>query len=216
MVITHGIRKGTMGVSKKVINREYNKVRYHCAGKIYGGVAESIREKDSRIYECNNNYVLQHDICDVDIPDIFYTADAVFVVTAFQYGYKLFIENTIAKGTVFHQYLEGISRALNALKKPSFVICNRHYIKRLKPYRVEEIVFDRFDTNDVCAIWNYDGYVPEHTVDLMRMIGGKYDKILDFCCGYGEIANYAKHFILSDVNTGCLAYVKQHYLYGKG
>jgi hypothetical protein len=182
--------------------------------KKYGGIAQSNSEKDDVVYQNNGNAVLQHDICG-DIPKIFFGADVVFSVMAWRAGYKHFIENTIAKESTFIEYCEGMRRTIEELNKPSFVISNKTFVKNLGSQRIEPIRFDRFNSDDVCAIWNYKGDIPSTTTELMRFIGDRYDTVLDFCCGYGEIAHYSKHFILSDINTGCLDYVKEEYLYGK-
>lgn len=190
-------------------------VRYHSAMGKHGGIAKSVPVLDERVYSYRGNCVLQHDVCDAEIPERFYRADAVFTVMSWRAGYNKFTENTIAKDTDFNQYCEGISSILEALKKPSFVITNKNFIKRIKPQRIEHIRYDRYGSDDICAIWNYEGDTPNNTTELMRFIGDTFDTVLDFCCGYGEIAHYVKHFILSDVNTGCLEYVRKTYLEGE-
>lgn len=183
-------------------------MRYHSAMCRYGGIAKSTDEIDPKVYTDGRITCFQHDICSEDIPKEFYKADCIYSVMAWRSGYNHFTEHTIAKNTTFNEYCAGMSRVINALNKPTFIISNRNFLKRLNPHRVEPILFDKFKTDDVVAIWNYDGSIPSDTISLMKQIGNTYDLVLDFCCGYGEVSGYVKKCILSDVNTGCLSYIR--------
>lgn len=183
-------------------------MRYHSSMCKFGGIAESEPIADNNIYTDGRITCLQHNICDPDIPDVFRKADAIYVVMSWRAGYKHFTENTIANDTDFNQYCASISRVVNELNKPTFIITNRNFLKRLAPQRVEPILFDKFKSSDICAIWNYDGPIPDNTIDLMSYVGNNFDTVLDFCCGYGEVSGYVKKCILADVNTGCLKYIR--------
>ena len=185
---------------------------YHSAMKKYGGVAKSNDSFDGGIYSDDRISVLQHDICEKIIPEIFFNADVVFTVMAWRNGYKKFVQETVAKNTTFNQYCEGIKWTIQNLRKPAFVITNKNFVSLLGADRVEPIIFDRFNSNDLCAIWNYDGPIPESTTKLMQWIGRNYQTVLDFCCGYGEITEYCQSCILSDVNTGCIDYIRKYLL----
>lgn len=190
-------------------------IRYHSAMKRYGGIAKTNSEINHSIFEKDGNYVLQHDISAKNIPDVFCKANAVFSVMSWRMGYKHFTQNTIAEKSTFDEYCAGISRTITRLKIPSFIITNRTFANKLGADRLVPIKFDRFGSNDLCAVWNYDGKIPETTTELMQWIGQKWDTVLDFCCGYGEITYYVNHAVLSDINTGCLDYVKEILLNGK-
>lgn len=183
-------------------------IRYHSAMKKYGGVAKS-SDKDWGRYAINGNIVLHHNICDAEVPEDFYKADAVFSVMAWRAGYKHFVNGTIADNTNFAEYCDGIRRTVNKLNKPTFIITNKTFANKLLPERLVPIRFDRFSSDDLCAVWNYSKYVPQNTTELMAWMGKKYNTVLDFCCGYGEIMYYVNKVILSDINTGCLDYIKE-------
>lgn len=188
--------------------------KYHSAMKKYGGIAKSTNEKWGQV-KIAGNIIMQHDICLEDIPDEFYNADAVYSVMAWRAGYKHFTNGTIAEGTDFDMYCKGMSRCIAKLNKPTFVVSNRTFVNKLSPQRIEPIRFDRFNSDDVCAVWNYTGHIPKTTTELMEFIGRTYETVLDFCCGYGEITEYTLHAILSDINTGCLDYIKEVMTNGK-
>ena len=70
----------------------------------------------------------------------------------------------------------------------------------------------------VLAIWNApkleEPFVDNF--DVSKIICKKYNKILNFCCGYGLTARDAleagKRFICSDVNPRCVYYIATQYM----
>lgn len=182
---------------------------YHSAIKRNGGVAKTENVHITDVVSDGHITVLQHDVCDPVIPEVFYKADVVMVQPSWRVGYKLFTENTIATGTTFEQYCHGIDRIIRALGKPAFVLTNKTFFQLIQADRYIPIWFDRYKCEDMCGIWNYDGNdVPYKASDIMKWVG-KFGTVLDFSCGYGELSYYVDKCILSDINTGCLEYIKK-------
>ena len=136
-------------------------IAYHSAMKKYGGVAKSDDSRITDVLSDGHITLLQHDVCDRNIPEVFYSADAVMVFPSWKLGYKHFTENTIANGTTFEQYCNGMAEIVKALNKPSFILTNKTFFQLIKAERYVPILIERFNCWDMCGIWNYDGEIPK-------------------------------------------------------
>ena len=183
-------------------------IAYHSAMKKYGGVAKSENVKMNEVVSDGRITLLQHDVCSDYIPEVFYLADAIMVFPSWRAGYRHFTENTIAENTNFEQYCSGMARIVKTLGKPSFILTNRTFYQMIKAERYVPIFIERFGSNDMCGVWNYDGDIPKTAFELMKWVG-KFGTVLDFSCGYGELSHYVDKCILSDINTGCIKYIRK-------
>lgn len=184
---------------------------YHSTMSRFGGIDKNVDYIDRNVYTNGTVTALQHDINSEDIPKEFYEADAIYVEMSWRAGYKKFVEGSVAEGSTFKDYCQSIKRVAETLGVPTFIITNRNFLKNLQPQRTEEILYDVYDSNDICAIWNYDGEIPNHSDELSKLVCNTYGTVLDFCCGYGRLADYGTKCILADINYGCIQDIKEHY-----
>lgn len=164
---------------------------------------------------CGENVcVMQHDICQNSIPDDFYKADAIYSELSWADGYSKFTSGSIADGTTFEDYIKNVRAVCVSLGAPSFLVCGKKMLSRLSPKRFFPISFAYHNNYPAfVAVFNYDDDIPEikNERQLQDFLCSKYNNILDFCCGYGELAVYAekhnKHCVLSDINVNCIEYI---------
>lgn len=184
---------------------------YHSTMSRFGGIGKNVDYIDENVYTNGVVTALQHDINSKAVPREFFLADAVYVEMSWRAGYKKFVEGSVAEGSTFKEYCRSIKRVVEELGIPAFVITNRNFLKDLQPDRTEEIIYDVYDSDDICAVWNYDGEIPKHSDEISEWLCSKYEIVLDFCCGYGRLADYGTKCILADINYGCIQDIKEHY-----
>lgn len=164
-------------------------------------------------FESNGSIVFQHDLTSGFHTD-FGRAGAVYSEPAWRAGYASFIKRAGAGSDPgndgFLRYLAIINNIIRGLGVPAYVIVGRHMLAHLKPDRVQPIYLHG---DAMLATWN----VPEAPLpcqtneEVIQYVAGRYDNVLDFSCGYGNLAQAmlerGKHFICSDINSKCVYYV---------
>jgi len=179
------------------------------AGK--GGICPSSDKRNERRFYNDRIITFQHDVCDLIIPTEFKLAEAIHVVIPWRDGYQKFVEHTIAKDSSFADYLDGMMGIINLLKIPTFILSGKQIARMLKPHRMHDVYMSGYGGQSVYSVWNYDGALPSSSEELEDFVGENFDWVLDFSCGYGEIMEHCKKAVLTDVNTGCIAYIVNKY-----
>ncbi len=164
-------------------------------------------------YEADGSLVFRHDISRGD--HIFFVgADVLYSEPSWRAGYSKFIDRAGGPPSTFKEYLTGIGEVICKLKIPSYIILGRHMITYLKPQDIAPIKLNGSDS--MLGVWNTSMISADKSGDVLRHVSSNYSKILDFCCGYGITAYYAKEcgkkFICSDINRKCVAYVAEKYM----
>ena len=164
------------------------------------------------LYSNGKIIALQNDLCK-SIPKIFEKADAIICILPWAKGYKAFINNSIAKDTIYKDYINGVANILK-LKKPTYLVVSKEkfYEAKLKPDKIiEQIDFTEYGKGAYCNVllFNCDKVDIKNTEELREYVVAHYNTILDFSCGYAEsLRHYAKiygsNLILADIDSDCL------------
>lgn len=176
-----------------------------------GGICPSSDKRNERRFYNDRIITFQHDVCDDSIPEEFRLAKAIHVVIPWTAGYNKFVEHTIAKDTSFRDYLNGVRRIIDTLNVPTFILSGKQIARTLKPIRQHDVYMSGYGVRSVYSIWNYGGLLPDSSNEIEDFVGENFDWVLDFSCGYGEIMEHCKKAVLTDVNTGCIAYIVNKY-----
>ena len=185
------------------------KSSYHSALKKELDINNSIS-----YYENEDSYVIQHDI-NQGIHPLFYKAKAIYSEPAWNDGYNLFIKRAgTAQVGNFKQYLESVSSTISILNIPSFIVMGKQMIKSLNPQQTVEIKLHGYKC--YLGIWNAGLIKVTDNNSAIDIIADTYNYILDFSCGYGNLADKMtlrnKKFICSDINGKCLYYIAKSFM----
>lgn len=176
-----------------------------------GGICPSSDKRNERRFYNDRTITFQHDVCDDSIPEEFRLAKAIHVVIPWTAGYNKFVEHTIARNTSFRDYLNGVMRIIDTLNVPTFILSGKQIARILKPIRQHDVYMSGYGVRSIYSVWNYGGLLPDSSNEIEDFVGENFDWVLDFSCGYGEVMEHCKKAVLTDVNTGCIAYIVNKY-----
>ncbi len=164
-------------------------------------------------YEASGSVVFCHDLTR-GVQPLYQRADAIYSEPAWKDGYALFMAragaDTDASYAGYLRYLAAIDSAVKKLKVPSYITLGKHMLKYLKPERVQPIRLHGYEA--LLGAWNVDE-LPELKTneDAIAHVAERYGCVLDFSCGYGNLARAmwtrGKRFVCSDINARCVYYV---------
>jgi len=131
-------------------------------------------------------------------------ADAIYSEPAWRDGYRKFLARAGQIGSSsFADYLEAIRAVVLSLGKPAYIVAGRHMLRELEPDFTIPVQLHGYLA--YAAIWNAPA--PEEVVttdDLLVYVCEHHETILDFSCGYGNVARTARRCICSDINRHCV------------
>ena len=104
-----------------------------------------------------------------------------------------------------------MKRIIDTLNVPTFILSGKQIARMLHPHRQHDVFMSEYGVQNVYSVWNYDGRLPDNSNKLEDFVGENFEWVLDFSCGYGEIMEHCKKAVLTDVNTGCIAYIVDKY-----
>jgi hypothetical protein len=169
--------------------------------------AERVGLGGTEYFSDGKSVVFRHDICD-GTREEFLSCDCIYVEPAWRSGYETFQRRAGVKGKTFDEYIAAIKDVVAALNKPTFLVGGKHMLRALEPESAQPIRLYRFDAQ--LLLWNSPAagtMTPmKTTLDLQRWLG-RYARVLDFCCGYGEHLRQFKTFVACDINKKCVTRV---------
>lgn len=162
----------------------------------------------------NGVTLLNHNVCDGFIEE-FNGCDCIYAEIAWFDGYSKFIEETSAQNTSYLDYLSGIKSVIEKMNVPTFILGGKKVHKILKAKNQKDISFVFHNNYKTCySVYNVniEDLDFNNEIEAREYISKKYNKILDFSCGYGiilkDILKQNKQAVLSDINNDCLNYIK--------
>jgi SAM-dependent methyltransferase len=168
-------------------------------------------------YEANGSVVFRHDLTS-EIPSLFHNADAIYSEPAWRDGYAKFIERANAETDSSYlgylNYLSSIEKTINKLTIPAYILMGKHMLKYIHPDQVKPI---NLHGNAVLGVWGTD-IPPKSNAhdDVLNFVANNYGCVLDFSCGYGNVAKAMtqrhKRFVCSDINPKCVYYVAKTFM----
>lgn len=190
---------------------------YHTALSKKGGNSYSFK-----CDRCENggNVAFQHDLT-IGVHEDFLKADCIYSEPAWRAGYEKFVEKSGVQGASdYNTYLDNVYAVIRAVGKPAYIFMGKAMIKRLKPDFTFPIKHTEHGFDAVIGVYNVDKDSLEcqskTTHELIDAIAKKYQKILNFSCGFGNIIPYVlkngKNFIVSDICADCIGYIAEKYM----
>jgi len=164
--------------------------------------------------------VLYHNICIEPYPLLFDRADVIYSELVWEAGFEKLRAESPFEGS-YKDYLDGIIRVINDLQKPTFIVCSRKtsqyltnntwgdrqtFYNFIVPSSENTNIFITYCDSDLLDEFRSNRFFNSEI--LLKYLSSRFDRCLDFCCGYGEhlLKNF-NNFIASDVNRHCLGYL---------
>lgn len=155
--------------------------------------------------------VFFNDMSKTPFNDAYAECDVIYSEIAWSYGYPKFNKNAGNESNDWRTYVMNIAALIEKLNVPAFIITGKPARKYFGKAKIQPIKITTSGTNmDGCQlyIFNCNDDISAHTTDeLTSYLSQKYNKCLDFSCGYGEHLFKFKDFIASDIDRNCLTYI---------
>lgn len=189
------------------------KIPYHSA--LAKGQLEDAEALPSGVvhFDHRENSVQVWDINSDPIPEEFRECDLIYAEPAFPAGMAIFDERAGAKHTQYDVYATNFGRIIRELGKPTVMFLPDRALKFLPPPDFTTKV-DLNGNLTMVAFWNGAFALGGSNKDLIRGLACEYNRVGDFCCGYGTTGRLfieaGKNCVLSDYNPLCCGYVADH------
>jgi hypothetical protein len=148
------------------------------------------------------------------IPEAMYNADIWYTDLPWRVGYFEFAKRAgVEQSQPYTRLLKSIGVAVATAKIPAILITGKHAIKSLSPESIAKVTLNNGEA--VACLWGYKPWVGTiNTVALLKNLAAEYQRVGDFCCGYGRagkiFAEAGKRYVMSDLNGECIGYIAAH------
>lgn len=161
------------------------------------------------------NKVIYNDMSKNHMLDSFKSCDVIYSEIAWAYGYSIFNDRAGNAPNEYSEYLCNINRCIEELGIPAFIVCGKPAKRHFKQASMYEITITTSGTKmNKCTLYVWNSEFDERIITtsaLLESLAGKYNKCLDFSCGYGEHLLQFKDFVACDVDLNCLTYLCERY-----
>ena len=161
--------------------------------------------------------VFYHDICEPLGNDILYlirqNVQCIYSEPSWRGGFQSFKEraNNYNENS-YADYLNGIRALIVTLSIPTFLVCGKKEIKRLRPLFINRIQLNGHGA--WLGIWNFKDISGGNTVEFINDLSSIFFSVYDFSCGFGSALHNFMYSVGSDINCTCLSYVSKEILHG--
>lgn len=158
-----------------------------------------------------------HDLLAGPLPEIYRTCDVLFADLPWRDGFPRYNARAgINDDRTYPAFLDSVSEALNSHGRPAVLLTGQHALKRLPvPAQTVQVTMPVLRQQGVAVFYNMTASEPwTHARDVIAYLAATYDRVGDFCCGYGWSARAfyeaGKTFVASDYNPECIGYIAAH------
>lgn len=181
--------------------------KYHSALKIGLDVLEDVEPLAKARH--GENVAVQNDIIKNGLPIEMSACDIIYGECPWPQGFKVFDERAGVLPRGYKLFQEAVARMVHSEQRPVYLILGQLLLNALpQPRGVEEIKLNKGKV--MLAWWNDDYQGPLTTnVEVTHHLGGRFSRIGDFCCGYGEplfsfLDGGGVSFVGADHNGKCI------------
>ena len=165
-------------------------------------------------FTLGESVALVHNLTDGPLPPEFAACDVFYADIPWgQTGLARFNERAGVR-TPYPEFIAAVTVTLDTIKRPAVIVTGQRDAALL-PIPEQRMETRLNGARAVALI--YRALLPTHvpdTVKLLHLLADKYQRVGDFCCGYGRAGRIfmgrGKRFTLSDYNPACIGYIAQH------
>lgn len=158
--------------------------KYHSALKHGDDLVEDVEPMER--WEFGDCMGIQHDFVKHGLPPEMEQCELIYGECPWPQGFKVFDERAGQETRPYKLFQQATNAMIMRNSKPIFLIVGKILLNALPtPRGFADIKLNKGDV--MLAWWNYDYNGPLTTnTDCTWHLGGEFDSIGDFCCGYGE------------------------------
>lgn len=166
-------------------------------------------------FKVGNSIAFYHDI-EKGISMHYKDVDILYSEPPWVDGYLITQKRAKTSKKDYLRFMIGISRAIKLLRKPTIMVMGISH----KKYLPETKTIIPVDLNGYKArafVYNMkiDGLDFMDIDSLIKSLAKKYNRVGDFCCGYGNTGRIfyeaGKEFVMSDINRRCIGFIQKYY-----
>jgi hypothetical protein len=188
--------------------------------KAYHSALKKELNIDNELYyrQKDDNIAFQHDITE-GIPLIYNQCDVLYSEVSWSHGYNIFAERAKVVSSTYLEYINILIEMIKTNKSQPIFLIVENKIKHLFTNAISDLTINQLKLHSyptTLIISNYQNDFLENSsiitnYDLLYYLAQNFNKVGDFCCGYGNTAKifkqYNKNFICSDINPKCIYYI---------
>lgn len=188
-------------------------IPYHSAlatGKLYeadplpsGVVHFDHRENSVQCWDINNGV----------IPEEFYECDLIYAEPMWPAGVKNFDERAGVQTPSYPEHCLAVGGIITKLGKPTVMTTSKKMLATL-PYPDMVTECDLNGGRAHIGFWHGAFAIGDTNQEIIRHLAAQYDRVGDFCAGYGTTGRLfieaGKNAVLSDYNASCCGYIAKH------
>lgn len=187
-----------------------DKIPYHSALK--QGKGEEAEPLQGVHTDAQGNTCFVWDVTTPDIPEAYLTCDLIYAEPSWPGGLERFDARAGVKTDSYAAYAGAIASFIERLNKPTVMFVGANALRHTPPpdFTVSAIL----NGNKVqAAFWNGAFATGNSNQEIIRNLAKRYDRVGDFCCGYGTTGRLfmeaGKTCVLTDYNANCCGYIAQ-------
>lgn len=186
------------------------RVDYHSALK------PPVSAKPRQHWTDGSSTALVHDVATGRLPDVYKTCDVLYADLPWQAGFPVFASRARMPGKpTYKAFMVAVSTLVEAETRPVYLVTGQHAGKLL-PQPAQLLPTRLAEQPSLIFAYNVKPTRQSFGVaqELLRALALEFERVGDFCCGYGGSARMfrrqGKTFVASDVNPECVGYIAEH------
>lgn len=161
---------------------------------------------------------LVHDVLALHLPPEFKPCDVLYADLPWQSGFAEYNERAgVDDRRTYRDFMTKVSGMVRRQSRPMVLVTGKHALKLLpEPTQVAPVRMPVANRQAAVAVIYRTKLDPTWigTAGLLDALAQRFERVGDFCCGYGwsakAFAKRGKAFTASDYNAECVGYIATH------
>lgn len=186
---------------------------YHTALK-----RENINVPYVELFEQDGDIAFKSDIVKNGLDMRYNTCDLLWAEIPWRAGHEKFNSRAGKTGEDYKEFMFALQQIVIENNKPMVIVCSKTEVKNLFAEKVVDITLNGYPAKAIL----YNGADLQIGLDYREayeVMAKRYNRVGDFCCGYGNIGmvfkKHGKNFVMGDINGLCIGYIQENYKYWK-
>jgi len=167
------------------------------------------------VFAVRGSIAFQADIMQ-GLHEYFDECDILYAEPPWVDGYGITQERAGTNVRAYRPFIEAIGRVISQKQKPTIIIIGISH-KEYLPYTnmIYPVKLNGYKARAFCYNIDPVGLDFNDCPALIASLAKRYNKVGDFCCGYGNTGKIffkaGKEFVMCDINPRCIGFIKQSY-----
>lgn len=184
---------------------------YHSA--LSKGQPQEAEPLTGKFQDGRGNICFTWDVNNREIPDQYRSCDLIYAEPSWPAGLKEFDQRAGVGSPSYAYYATSLGLIIRELAVPTIMMISKITLRHLPPPDFTTVVILNGNRADV-GFWNGAFAAGESNLELIRNLASQYNRVGDFCCGYGTTGRLfieaGRTCVLTDYNAVCCGFVAQN------